>query len=288
MAHATPAPFAASVSHRRMMNEIAQQYFDNGVDVLLGGGESNFRPKGTPGAHCAADQTKRTDGLEARTPSTPRMRVMRRGGLAVGSRRPAFGASRLARTGQRDQASRLAASDCCADAGGCNRDSPGRAALLARLRGHGARRRRPRRIVRDLRRPLTPASRPHLPPQHHRRQDDRRRLPIRAPSRPTMAARRVRRAPAVTAPGPGAPPGQGKRDCRRPAAATPAAASAPPTAPRRADAARRSGGEWRSRPAPSPACPGSGRRGRARASSGCAPCGRSSRSRTRRPGGDRP
>jgi alkaline phosphatase len=64
MAHATPASFAASVPSRRMMNEIAEQYLANGVDVILGGGESNFRPKGTPGAHCAAGATKRTDGRD--------------------------------------------------------------------------------------------------------------------------------------------------------------------------------------------------------------------------------
>jgi alkaline phosphatase len=64
MAHATPASFAASVPSRRMMNEIAEQYLANGVDVILGGGESNFRPKDTPGAHCAADKTKRIDGRD--------------------------------------------------------------------------------------------------------------------------------------------------------------------------------------------------------------------------------
>jgi alkaline phosphatase len=64
IAHATPAPFAASVPSRRMMNEIAEQYLANGVDVLLGGGESNFRPKGVAGAHCAAEAAKRTDGRD--------------------------------------------------------------------------------------------------------------------------------------------------------------------------------------------------------------------------------
>jgi alkaline phosphatase len=57
--HATPAPFAASVRDRGMMNEIAEQYLANRVDVLLGGGESNFRAAGAPGVHCTADATKR-------------------------------------------------------------------------------------------------------------------------------------------------------------------------------------------------------------------------------------
>ncbi len=64
LAHATPAPFAASVPSRRMMNEIAEQYLANGVDVLLGGGESNFRPQGASGTHCAPGRTQRTDGRD--------------------------------------------------------------------------------------------------------------------------------------------------------------------------------------------------------------------------------
>lgn len=62
LAHATPAPFAATAPSRRAMNEIAAQYLDNQVDVLLGGGESNFYPSGTPGAHCSATETRRMDG----------------------------------------------------------------------------------------------------------------------------------------------------------------------------------------------------------------------------------
>ncbi|MFC6905887.1 alkaline phosphatase [Halalkalicoccus tibetensis] len=43
--HATPAAFAAHVPHRRMEDEIAEQYMDDaGVDVLLGGGKAFFDP----------------------------------------------------------------------------------------------------------------------------------------------------------------------------------------------------------------------------------------------------
>jgi alkaline phosphatase len=61
--HATPAPFAASVPSRRMMNEIAEQFLANGVDVLLGGGEGNFRPQGTPGVHCDGTEVARREAL---------------------------------------------------------------------------------------------------------------------------------------------------------------------------------------------------------------------------------
>ncbi|MFP3813696.1 alkaline phosphatase, partial [Bacillus sp. SIMBA_005] len=48
IAHATPAAFGAHNKSRKNMNDIASSYFDdriNGkqkVDVLLGGGKSNF------------------------------------------------------------------------------------------------------------------------------------------------------------------------------------------------------------------------------------------------------
>ena len=42
MTHATPATFASSVSNRGMEDEIALQYLNNGVDVLLGGGTRHF------------------------------------------------------------------------------------------------------------------------------------------------------------------------------------------------------------------------------------------------------
>lgn len=44
LAHATPAVFAAHVSSRSMMTEIARQEIAAGVDVLLGGGEDDFLP----------------------------------------------------------------------------------------------------------------------------------------------------------------------------------------------------------------------------------------------------
>ncbi len=42
--HATPAGFAASVARRGMADEIAVQYLDRGVEVLLGGGRKRFDP----------------------------------------------------------------------------------------------------------------------------------------------------------------------------------------------------------------------------------------------------
>jgi len=43
--HATPAGFAATVANRGSEAEIAQQYLDRGVDVLLGGGRKFFSPE---------------------------------------------------------------------------------------------------------------------------------------------------------------------------------------------------------------------------------------------------
>ncbi len=42
--HATPAGFAAAVAKRGMSEEIAEQYLERGVDVLLGGGRKHFDP----------------------------------------------------------------------------------------------------------------------------------------------------------------------------------------------------------------------------------------------------
>ncbi|NOY00709.1 MAG: alkaline phosphatase, partial [Verrucomicrobia bacterium] len=42
--HATPAGFAASVAKRGMAAEIAEQYLERGVEVLLGGGRKHFDP----------------------------------------------------------------------------------------------------------------------------------------------------------------------------------------------------------------------------------------------------
>jgi alkaline phosphatase len=40
--HATPAGFFASVPHRNQENEIAEQYLEDGPDILLGGGAQHF------------------------------------------------------------------------------------------------------------------------------------------------------------------------------------------------------------------------------------------------------
>ncbi len=40
--HATPAGFLAAVPHRNMENEIAVQYLESGIDLLLGGGRYHF------------------------------------------------------------------------------------------------------------------------------------------------------------------------------------------------------------------------------------------------------
>lgn len=42
--HATPAAFASHVESRNNETEIAKQFIDNDVDVLLGGGKNNFLP----------------------------------------------------------------------------------------------------------------------------------------------------------------------------------------------------------------------------------------------------
>lgn len=60
ISHATPAAFAAHVPDRNLMNEIALQLFDSGVQVLLGGGEDEFLPAGQPG--CYPEDGERTDG----------------------------------------------------------------------------------------------------------------------------------------------------------------------------------------------------------------------------------
>ncbi len=52
--HATPAAFAAHVPQRSMESEIASQYLDSGVDLLMGGGARFFRPTDEGGS--------RTDG----------------------------------------------------------------------------------------------------------------------------------------------------------------------------------------------------------------------------------
>jgi alkaline phosphatase len=60
LADATPASFAAHNVDRRDYLGIALDMFDHNVDVLLGGGEDYFLPKGTAG--CFPDDGDRTDG----------------------------------------------------------------------------------------------------------------------------------------------------------------------------------------------------------------------------------
>jgi len=57
--HATPAAFAAHVVTRYMFQSIAKHLFEARVDVLLGGGEEDFLPRGTGGCHTA--DGKRSD-----------------------------------------------------------------------------------------------------------------------------------------------------------------------------------------------------------------------------------
>jgi alkaline phosphatase len=60
LADATPASFAAHNIERRDYLAIALDMFSHNVDVLLGGGEDYFLPKGTAG--CFPDDGDRTDG----------------------------------------------------------------------------------------------------------------------------------------------------------------------------------------------------------------------------------
>ncbi len=53
LAHATPAAFAAHVSNRGQMSEIARQLLAAEVDVLLGGGENEFLPTDLVGQYPA-------------------------------------------------------------------------------------------------------------------------------------------------------------------------------------------------------------------------------------------
>lgn len=60
ISHATPAAFAAHVENRSQMTTIASDLLDNGVDVLLGGGEDEFLPGSQSG--CFPEPGERTDG----------------------------------------------------------------------------------------------------------------------------------------------------------------------------------------------------------------------------------
>ncbi|WP_404450289.1 alkaline phosphatase [Sutcliffiella horikoshii] len=53
--HATPAVFGASVASRSDESSIAPQYFDNGVDVILGGGRDYFLSKENGGKQPESD-----------------------------------------------------------------------------------------------------------------------------------------------------------------------------------------------------------------------------------------
>jgi alkaline phosphatase len=50
MTHATPAVFGAHVAQRGQETEIAEQFIENRIDVLLGGGRQFFLPAGVPGS----------------------------------------------------------------------------------------------------------------------------------------------------------------------------------------------------------------------------------------------
>ncbi|MBM7634871.1 alkaline phosphatase [Geomicrobium sediminis] len=64
--HATPAAFASHVSNRNNEMEIANQFYNQDIDVLLGGGESYFLPKSEGGHQYLMNYMKRfeRDGYE--------------------------------------------------------------------------------------------------------------------------------------------------------------------------------------------------------------------------------
>ncbi|MBF2006139.1 alkaline phosphatase [Chlorogloeopsis fritschii PCC 9212] len=55
--------FSAKTASRLQFAEITKQIVESGVDVILGGGEVWYLPKGTVGKHATATQTRREDGL---------------------------------------------------------------------------------------------------------------------------------------------------------------------------------------------------------------------------------
>ncbi|MEI2360859.1 alkaline phosphatase [Priestia megaterium] len=65
---ATPAAFGAHVKDRSAQSDIAKQYLENSkVDVILGGGEDYWYPKGNEGAHSDAppeDKTEESKGTQ--------------------------------------------------------------------------------------------------------------------------------------------------------------------------------------------------------------------------------
>jgi alkaline phosphatase len=57
------AAFVAKTPQRRLFAEITKQVVESGVDVILGGGEMWYLPKGVAGKHTKPDQSQRTDGI---------------------------------------------------------------------------------------------------------------------------------------------------------------------------------------------------------------------------------
>jgi alkaline phosphatase len=53
---ATPAAMVAHTRRRSDYDEIVKQFYDRGVDVLMGGGSANFLPKSTPGSRRRDDE----------------------------------------------------------------------------------------------------------------------------------------------------------------------------------------------------------------------------------------
>ncbi len=55
--------FVAKTKTRREFTEITKQIVNSGVDVILGGGEVFYLPKGTAGKYAKAEESQREDGL---------------------------------------------------------------------------------------------------------------------------------------------------------------------------------------------------------------------------------
>ncbi len=55
--------FVAKTKSRREFTEITKQIVNSGVDVILGGGEVFYLPKGTAGRYAKAEESQREDGL---------------------------------------------------------------------------------------------------------------------------------------------------------------------------------------------------------------------------------
>ncbi|MFH7028156.1 MAG: alkaline phosphatase [Heteroscytonema crispum UTEX LB 1556] len=55
--------FVAKAPHRRLFAEITKQIVESNVDVIMGGGEMWYLPKGTAGRHSKPEQSQRTDDI---------------------------------------------------------------------------------------------------------------------------------------------------------------------------------------------------------------------------------